>query len=131
MPEVSRVNFVGEAPQRRLVFGLDRAHDIRLPRKRAHFGFELLRIGPDGQARLRGTSSATYADAAVDRDHAIRVTEQRVDVDLDDFGMIGRDLAQRNEHVDDPMATISQPSLPSRFKLAMQSSRSVNVTGLS
>ena len=109
MPEIVGVDLVGETAQRRLVFRLDRMHAIGLPVGRADLGFELLRIRPDGQARLRRNGGGAHADAAVDRDHALRVAQQRIDVDLGDLGVVGDDLAQLHEHVDDAVDVGRRP----------------------
>ena len=52
---------------------------------------------------------SAHANAWVYADNALRVGEQGIDVNLGDFRMIGDDLAQLHQHIDDAIDVRRRP----------------------
>jgi len=68
-------------------------------------GFELDRIGPDGKARSALLPRRLAHDnTGVERDHAVGIGQQRVDIELGDLAHVGDELRQPHQDVADGAA---------------------------
>ncbi len=73
----------------------------RSPRGQLRLVRERRRIGPDRQPVDRQARRRADGDARVERQHALVVGKQRVDVEFGDLGEIDDELRQLQKRVDD------------------------------
>ncbi len=84
--------------QRRLVLGSDRPKRQRPAVARVHRFLELAGIGADGEPRFgRLRRSGSEPDVGRQRNDAVDVGEQRVDLEGNDLGDVGGHLRQLDE----------------------------------
>ena len=93
----------GEIMQHRLVFGTQRSHSERRPIAQPLRGFEMLRIGCDGQLCRTWPIRRRDAQPRIQGDDAGRVSKQRIDVQLSDLRVIGSQLAEANQYFGDSL----------------------------
>jgi hypothetical protein len=93
----------GEILQHRLVLRAQWPHSKCHPVAQPFDGFQFLRIGRDRQPCRTRTLNGRDAQAGIEGDDAMRVGEQRVDVELTDLGAIGGELAKPDQHFDDSL----------------------------
>ena len=99
----------------RLVLRPDRPQEQCPSVSRSDCLFELARVRTDREARVGRLIRWHYADTNGDRQHALRVGQQRIDVDLRDFCDFRRDLRELDEGFGDLLEIGGRP-----FSVALQ-----------
>ena len=122
-PSIFRRLTANELLQRGLVFGTDRPQRQHPAVARPDRLFELGRVRADRQTRVRRLVGRCHPDARGNRQHALRVGQQRVDVDLDDLCYLSHQLRELDERFGDlvevggrAVAIALQQGMDARFR---------------